>query len=410
MAMVDYTEYYFKLLTNYSAASSIKAFLAYSVLAWLSSYEAPTKSSTFKIFNIGMMESIDIIKGTLSFFFSMIIGSFVLSIANRFVLYYSLLLGLYFFIPIGIVMRAFFPTRRFGGALLGIGIALVLFFPFIFFINAIFLASTFESKMPELLPQIYCGSDNLICYSKVCDPSGVCGKLINDGEICYSTNPSSYYYIPSVSSFSELNLRCSSGRCKPKSTLVIDYACADSKTLKNPGDECDFDWDCKPGSYCNSTVLVSILHPTVISPGICKPSKDIGESCTRDEECEKGRGERACINGVCNYTKMVGESCSRHTECNSLYCNAGKCDYSAATAEVFNFDMFREGEIGGTASFPVVGNPYKSSGGIFETISLIIIASYALSIVNYMLLGYVMRDLSGFFGMEVTLEDLYRLI
>ncbi len=413
-SMVDYTEGYFRVLANYSAISFYSMAGFYAILAYLSSYEPSMQASTFKFFNLGTVESIDIIKATLSFFFSIILGSYILSIANRFILYYSILLGLYFFIPLGIVMRSLFPLRRFGGALLGIGIALVLFFPFIFFMNAVFLTSVFEDKIKDLLPQAYCNTDSAICYSKVCNVTvGLCDEQLDDEEICYNSSDPyfSHYSKSSPPLSSELNLRCKSGRCEIKKEatptgIVFIGRCVKAEALLDAGKECKFHHECKPGLYCNSTT---------VSPGICRITKEIGESCTYDEECEKGRGERACIGGVCNYTKKIGDDCSKHTECSSLYCNASnKCDYSKLTASIFDFDKFREGEKGGVSSvvksIPVVGDTLKIVKGIIETISLVVIATYALSMVNYMLLGYVMRDLSGFFGMEVSLEDIYRLI
>ncbi|MEM2174421.1 MAG: Dickkopf N-terminal cysteine-rich domain-containing protein [Candidatus Micrarchaeia archaeon] len=391
--LIDYTEKYFKLLQNYSIKANFEAFKVFSVMALFSSFEPPGKTPFSVGLSFGVIESVDLLKASYSFLFSILQGSYIITIANRFIIYYSVILSLYYFIPLGIVMRSFFPIRRFGGGLLGIGISLIIFLPLLFALNALILSSYFSNKISEFFPEMSCKTHEE-CYSKVCDiEMGVCVQPLKDNEVCFNESDQSH----TQQIFNTMDLRCASGRCIIYQTYPLIQKCAMKEQLLPKGSVCRHDNECMVGTYCNASLGIE---------GICRTTKEIGESCSRHRECEKGRGERACINNICNITKSVGEDCSDDYECSSLYCKNGKCEESKMSFEVIDVEKIKEAN---------VGRPPKSFlsnliGKMFSSISMILLACYALPLINYMFLGFVMRDLSSFFGMGITLEDIYRLI
>ena len=67
----------------------------------------------------------------------MLAVSFIIVRAELLILDFATFAFLKYYLPLGIILRAFAPTRRIGGTLIGISVGLVLIYPFLIFLNGV---------------------------------------------------------------------------------------------------------------------------------------------------------------------------------------------------------------------------------------------------------------------------------
>lgn len=158
----------------------------------------------------------------------------------------------------------------------------------------------------ESCDQVECAA-GLYCVEDADETSScVKAKSRQKGEAC------GYY-----SAVCANNLSCNS-----------ESVCDERQPLANEGDECSLGSTpivCKPGMSCvNLTVVGGGLT------GTCGAARALGEECQFEFECKPGLkcdGDFG-TSGKCVVPKMVGESCQSDQEChNSLLCNedTNKC-------------------------------------------------------------------------------------
>jgi hypothetical protein len=284
---------------------------------------------------------------------------------------------LMFLIPVGITLRSFFPFRRFGGALLGAGIALIVILPLLILLNALIVGVYFEKS--ELL-DINCNSNNE-CLSKVCNQTTHrCDTSLAIGEECDQIIG---------------NWQCASGRC-------INGKCADAASLKDVGEQCMHDNDCKSPLWCDDS------NP---SNPHCSNPLPIGEICFKDTMCG-APGDMFCNSThYCQQAKLVGEECEKDEECGTLRC-VGTAPYKKCEAAKFDQRQITI-EIGKTATGGNVVNKFSIWKILYipiQYITLALVAAVFLPLLNFLLLSRAVKDFSSFFGAEIDIASIYRVL
>ncbi|CAH1802563.1 unnamed protein product [Owenia fusiformis] len=101
--------------------------------------------------------------------------------------------------------------------------------------------------------------------------------------------------------------------CEKKCEATCEQKCANKCQSKvkpsRCGGPCKFSTECKYECWCNL--------------GICEPMKDIGENCTKNDEC---KGLSNCVpygNGICEETCRIDSDCLRYENGKSKYCTVG---------------------------------------------------------------------------------------
>lgn len=93
--------------------------------------------------------------------------AYVINYAQLYVFLFSLQGSLHYYIPLGIILRSFTPTRRIGGALIGLGLAFIFIFPMLYSFDHMMFYSKDNSPMVTFRGFI---------TSQVDDPSGLFSK------------------------------------------------------------------------------------------------------------------------------------------------------------------------------------------------------------------------------------------
>lgn len=279
-------------------------------------------------------------------------------------------------LPVGIVMRSLFPFRRFGGALLGVGIGLMLFVPLLLAINSMVITSFINNQ--GWMESFTCTQDR-DCNSKVCNlETKVCGPFLKPGEKCgYNDN------VPG-------DWQCLSGRCG-------NGVCLDPKTLVGVGGKCTTTTNCNAGLWCNGE--------------ICAAAKKTGDACTDDSECGM-RWTNTCVDGKCSGTKGVNEACTRDAECSSLVCSGTAPQKKCIAAKIETGSMFVELAAAAKSPIPLIlGISIVSMiPKISFYFSISFIAGFFLPFINLLLLSKAIRDISGFLGAELDVSSIMALL
>ncbi len=106
--------------------------------------------------------------------------AYIINTAQRIVFEFAVVGFLKFYIPLGLVLRSFTPTRRLGGALIAIGLGFLFVVPFVTIINAQIVLSPDSPiiGMDDAVKTIACNSfaSNLLNCPQppTCDPQPVC--------------------------------------------------------------------------------------------------------------------------------------------------------------------------------------------------------------------------------------------
>lgn len=73
--------------------------------------------------------------------------AFIINFAQLYVFLFSLLASLHYYIPLGIILRSFTPTRKIGGAFIGLGLAFLFMFPVLYSFDYMMFYSADASPM-----------------------------------------------------------------------------------------------------------------------------------------------------------------------------------------------------------------------------------------------------------------------
>jgi hypothetical protein len=326
--------------------------------------------------------------------YGILLTAYIVTISQINLLPLLSILSLKFLIPIGLVLRSILPFRRFGGALLGAGIGLLLFIPLALIFNS--LMFNVYISAPSVVP-FQC-QDNSDCFSHMCVNSQtpglkVCRPLKADGESCNSDS------------------ECRSGYCG----LV-------------------------PGSVsakqCLSCGLESSTNPLCCegykkgNDGKCHLLRANGEMCSSDNDCISGLcREQAGIN-VCVPKKQVGQECNSDNECISRSCGliqgVKKCkqtimnpeDYDYFSSLISNYNSVSYSIQYSQSQSTIVSGGSAPTGSFFSSliqkvIDFVVIAFVAgilFPILNLTLISRGIRDLSSALGSEMDIASIWRIL
>ena len=326
-------------------------------------------------------EAFDIIlSGTMSLFFSMLI-SYIISSSQIFLIQFIQPFALVYLFPAGIVLRSLFPFRRFGGALIGIALALFFFLPLLVTLNAVIMDSQFKLNI-EIGNKCVANED---CCTGICT-NGECQVKFADGETCISDK------------------QCLSGICEE--TKPSKLTCV---PCKGTTESCSSDKDCCKGYKCSKSG----------GQGYCVLAKELYAPCASDYECTT----RVCSNGNCSLPHAADANCSKDTNCYSGKCLGMKCtNCNLATGEIpmVATEGSRTASEGGAIS-DLIGvdlkDPEKSGmlsfmwqkikslfKDIIQPITIVTIAGIVLPLLNLIILSMAVRDMSSFFGAETDIS------
>lgn len=285
---------------------------------------------------------------------------------------------LMFLIPAGIALRSFFPFRRFGGALLGAGIALIVIFPLLMLLNALLVGAYFDQ--PGLL-NISC-TENRECLSKVCDPAThLCSTSLSTDAACD----------PSFGDW-----QCSSSRC-------INSKCADPAALGDIGAACTNDKDCRAPFWCDNLAFAS--------PRCAKPL-ELDGVCVRDYMCGIAGSAFCNDTHACRKTKDVGMPCRRDEECGSLNCIGvapnKKCGAAKYDQRQVVIEIGKAGIAGGSIASKI--SLFDTIFKPIESLTIALVGGVFLPLLNYLLLSRAVKDFSAFFGAELDIASIYRVL
>lgn len=285
---------------------------------------------------------------------------------------------LMFLIPAGIALRSFFPFRRFGGALLGAGIALIVVFPLLMLLNALLMGASFDK--PEFL-NISC-TENRECLSKVCNPAT---------QLCSTSLPSGAACDPSIGDW-----QCASNRC-------VGGKCADPATLGAEGTECANDKDCGAPLWCDDLAF---------SPPRCAKPLELGETCMRDYMC--GIPGSAFCNATfsCQKALGTGAACDEDIECASGRCDGippnTKCVAAKYDARQMSIEVGKAGTTDANIASKFSISEIVSKP--IEIFTIALIGGVFLPLINFLLLSRAVKDFSAFFGAEIDIASIYRVL
>ena len=331
-------------------------------------------------------------------FISMFLFAYLSASLHIYLLHFILIYSLMFLIPTGIVLRSIFPFRRYGGALLGAGIALCVFFPFLLMLDSIIMGAYFQN--PDFLG-IDC-TNNLDCMSKVCEPASAVNPNIH-GKICYPVLSAGQKCDSEIGDW-----QCGSGRCIEPNTLGAGdtssgKVCADVANLRTEGMDCLNDSECMSQLWCNMSG----------HRGECTAGLDTGAQCSSNSQCGMP-GISFCQTGRCQMAKTLGEDCAANIECASLYCGATQDSPGNKCLEVKTDFRQLAVDVGkanpGTENFFSKISPLKALSSITQPVIISLFGGVILPLINIMLLSRAMKDLSGFFGAEMDIASIYKII
>jgi|GEM_PF-5640957 len=303
-------------------------------------------------------------------------------------------LSLKFLIPIGLVLRSVLPFRRFGGALLGAGIGLLLFIPLTLIFNSLMFNAYISA--PSVIP-LQC-QDNSDCFSHMCVNSQtpgvkVCSPLKTDGESC------------------DADSECRSGYCGLVPGSVSGKQCL----------------SCGLNGSTNPLCCEGYKHG---DDGKCHLLRANGEMCSSNNDCISGLcREQAGIN-VCVQKKQVGEECNSDNECISRSCSliqgVKKCkqtiinpeDYDYFSSLISSYNSLSYSVEFSNSQSTFISGGSAPTGSIFSSliqkvIDFVVIAFVAgilFPILNLTLISRGIRDLSSALGSEMDIASIWRIL
>lgn len=317
-------------------------------------------------------------------------------------------LTLIFLIPAGIVLRSLYPFRKFGGALLGLGIGLYIFIPIVLLFNSLLISNYISSNNVDL--SLHC-SDNSDCYSHICAYSpqigfNVCQPLKNASQTCTQ------------------DLECKSQKCMNGICVdcggegSINPICCKGYVRNQTTQKCEL--ALPNGQQCNSNdQCISGICDVKDGTKQCIPKKLIGEQCNSDEECVSHSCVGIAPNKKCKQTLLSDEDRQIVLSEYAIYTT-----YSSSEKEMFEVITSGASTITGIVSDQDISqsiqsqvslNPQSKSMGFFyekliAPVVIVFIAGVLLPLLNISLISYGVSDLSSTLGEEVEIASIWRLI
>ncbi|MEM4133633.1 MAG: hypothetical protein QXO35_00200 [Candidatus Micrarchaeia archaeon] len=389
---------YLSSVKNYIISAAIKMGALGSSLSLISSFEYKLDSSIAKSGLFGaLINPISYFSDASLAIFSSLASAYMVILIMINILLIMPLISLKFFIPIGIVFRSIYPFRKFGGGLLGIGIALYIFIPIVLLLNNLLVGSYIYEPIKELSLQC---QDNSDCYSHICEYNSTlgiktCNPMKKEGEICRNDfecqsgfcDPSSKRCIKCVSEgFISEGLPCCNG-------LILNSTTKRCELGKLPGQNCIFNSDC----------VLSFCKTDISGIRTCTSLKKIGESCMFDEECISRRCIGIAPNKVCGRSIITEEDQSSIYASVSAFSSIMPEDAQQIITELelsrFNFENSE-------------GKTYidKAFDYLFKDIVITFIVGIVLPLLNLTIIAKATSDLSQALGQEIETASIWRLI
>jgi len=407
--LFDGAESYLTSISTYTRSGFQTIFFFSSILTWYESYSEKAAGQNALTWGFaGGLRNL-----APKALITMFLFAYLSANLHIYLLHFILVYCLMFLIPVGIVLRSFFPFRRFGGALLGVGIAFSILFPFLLLIDSVIMGSYFQN--PEFLG-IDCSS-NYECMSKVCRPGSEVDPSIT-GNICY---PSPVAGGPCDADIGDW--QCISGRCiEPSATESSNYniivtpstyvatskVCADTRFLGVEDADCTSDGDCLPSLWCKGSETIEGFK------GKCSKQSELGKPCLHNNQCGMP-GQAFCnTSSKCQVPKTIGDNCSENIECASLYCES-TAGISGKTCKEVKSDYRQlaidigKSSTGSENLFSKI-SPLKILGKIVQPVIIALFGGVLLPLINFMLLTRAVKDTSGFFGAETDIAGIYKIL
>lgn len=403
------------LARDYIQKTTVQLGLMSTVVSLISGTEVEGYKKTSTVLS-WLSDPLNFFSDSLLALFGTLILAYVIVITQINILAIIPYLSLMFFIPIGIIFRSIYPFRKFGGALIGLGIGLYVFVPIVLLFNNLFMQQFDAPQISLESLQMRCIDDN-DCYSHMCiytDPPGFknCQPMKDAGAYCNN------------------NFECKSGLC---------LETAGGKKCSECGIEGSNNPLCCPGYIRNEQTK------------LCTLAKSNGELCSSDSECISGLCRSVDNIKKCVPKKKVGESCSEDIECISRSCSGiapdKKCKqtllneadkqtvlsqyatYVSKSPDSLSSSQFEVstsgiGTIKGVQDQNLIEDQLKSevslsseniSLGLFydliiAPIVLVFILGVLLPILNITLISKAVSDLSGALGAEIEIAEIWKLI
>lgn len=378
----DRSETYLKSMASWTRASFGEIFTTLAIQSWYDSFSEKTAGKNPITWGFGGALATVVPRLLLSMFLFAYMSANLHIQLLQFLQPYALI----FLIPVGIVIRSFFPFRRFGGALLGAGIALIVIFPFLILLDSLLLGTYFDKS--EFL-DIKCDS-NVECLSKVCNATTrLCQNSLPTGTECGSARGE-------AQDAAIGDLQCMSNRC-------VKGKCADPASLKGESAACSKDKECIAPLWCDLSG----------APPQCAQPLRIGSACGRDAMCGAPDVAFCSPSKVCEGTKAVGDACNDNRECGSLYCS-GVPPNKVCISPKYDLRQIAitvgEAGVSGGSNLPNQLSISNALARMVEIMTIGIVGGIVLPLINYLLLSRAVRDFSAFFGAEIDIASIYRIL
>jgi hypothetical protein len=388
-------ETYLERLSSYLERSFYAVGAISGGVKTLGSVEIETKSPTlYSQISKGASASVGFMDASISAFFLLILSSYLVTLTQIQIMKILPIMCLGFLFPIGLVVRCLFPFRRFGGALMGAAIAMYIMVPFILLVNqAMFGAFIAE----PVFKSTACTSPSM-CYSGMCVDSK-CASLKDDFEPCESDS------------------QCASSYC------VLS---GQAKKCNSCGILGDVNRDCCQGFVWDGAK--------------CVIGKHYGESCSTQHECASW----SCVSGKCASKMPVGSKCEISDQCVSRSCGGTapnkECAQTIMTekdklyllslqlayaqsgqdSEMFDIgvspsailatppsDVIAEAnQINSKSKIPIISDIYN----LYRLAVGALLAGVLMPLLDVAIVSAAVRNLSAFFGDELDISSIWRIV
>lgn len=417
--------YLHKLSTDYIKKTATFIAIGATSLSMISSTEIGgdnyKKTSTFLSFT---SDPVSFFSDATFALFSSLILAYIVTISQINVLALIPSLSLLFFIPIGIIFRSLYPFRKFGGALIGLGIGLYVFVPIVLLFDNMLLQ---QVNMPDInleQLQLQC-QDNSDCFSHTCQFSQdlgfkVCMPLKDAGEfcnsdfecksgVCLATAGGKKCFDCGVQD--SINPICCPGFVRNETTGLCTLA-------KSNGELCSDDKDCI-SNICKEMNDISVNgEPIMVKK--CIPKKTIGETCSEDKECISNTCGGIAPNKVCQKTLISEQDKQAIISRYAVYIEKAPDEFAKSNFEVTNSINSITNLVNTQQYEQVIGpevsvNSQKNSMGLFYDliilpIVIVFIFGVLLPLLEVMLVSRAVLDLSAALGEEIEIAKIWRLI
>ncbi|MCX8202318.1 MAG: hypothetical protein N3G74_00715 [Candidatus Micrarchaeota archaeon] len=409
------------LAKDYIQKTTINLAIAASILSLVSSTEIEGYQKTGTLLS-WISDPISFFSDSLFLLFGSLVFAYVVTITQINILAIIPYLSLMFFIPVGMVFRSLYPFRKFGGALIGLGIGLYVFVPIVLLFNNMIMQVFTPPDLSFEPLQLQC-IDNSDCYSHMCEyssPPGfkICKPMKKAGEFCNS------------------NFECKSGICALTSTGRKCLECGiegSNNPICCPGfirnestGLCAFAKSsnelCKSDSECISgRCIPSVSETTGDLQTICAPKLKLGERCNSDSDCISNSCGGVAPNKVCkktlvneedkqiilaNYANYLSKEPSSYVSSNYEVSVSGMTT-AKAVLDQSTVEQFLSSELD-------LGKEKVSLGLLYDLIIapivLVFILGVLLPLLNITLISKAVSDLSETFGAEIEIAEIWRLI